>query len=323
MAWIVILAFLAVFAITVALAYAFSSGSSRDAKRVAAVLDSALATDSEKSTEINLDFRKSDMLSAVPWLNRQLLKLDLAERMQSLLRQSGLKWTAGRLILLSLAAFAGAFYLIHFRTGSMVFSLLCGLAIGSAPFGYVCIKRQQRFAKFEKALPDALDLIVSALRVGQSLMAAINLVSRECPDPLASEFRTCSEEQNFGLELRVALENLIARVPLQDLRIAVTAILIQKESGGNLSEVLEKAAYVTRQRFRLKRQIQVHTAQGRLTGMVLTVLPIALAIGLYIINPSTMSLLWTRPIGIKLMFLAGAMLVVGSLIIQKIVRMDV
>jgi tight adherence protein B len=151
----------------------------------------------------------------------------------------------------------------------------------------------------------------------------LSLVTHECPDPLASEFRTCFDEQNFGLELRAAMENLITRVPLQDLRIAVTAILIQKESGGNLAEVLEKTAYVIRQRFRLKRQIQVHTAQGRLTGLILTLLPVILGIGLYIVNPAAMSLLWTRPIGIKLLYAAGAMLVIGTALIQKIVRMDV
>ena len=323
MAVILMLVFLGVFAITAGLAYAFSHGSARRSKRVTAVLESALANGNEKAAEINLDFRKNDLLSAVPWLNRKLLKLDLAERLQAFLAQAGLKWTTGKLILLSLAALAGAFYLVHLRTGSVIFSLLCGLAAGAAPFGYVAFKRQQRFAKFEKGLPDALDLIVSALRVGHSFSAALSLVTRECPDPVASEFRTCFEEQNFGLELRGAFENLVSRVPIQDLRIAVTAILIQKESGGNLSEVLEKTAYVTRQRFRLKRQIQVHTAQGRLTGLILTLLPVVLGIGLYLVNPSAMSLLWTRPIGIKLLYTAGAMLTAGTLIIQKIVRMDV
>ena len=323
MATILIFAFIGVFALTAGLVYALTRGSARRSKRVAAVLESALANSHEKAAEIDLNFRKSDLLSAVPWLNRKLLKLDLAERLQALIAQAGLKWTAGKLILLSLAAFAGVFYLVHLRTGAAIFSLLCGLAAGAAPFGYVAFKRHQRFAKFEKGLPDTLDLMVSALRVGHSFSAALSLVTRECPDPVASEFRICFDEQNFGLELRVALENLVARVPIQDLRIVVTAILIQKESGGNLSEVLEKTAYVTRQRFRLKRQIQVHTAQGRLTGLILTLLPVVLGIGLYLVNPSAMSLLWTRPIGIKLMYAAGAMLTAGTLIIQKIVRMDV
>jgi tight adherence protein B len=116
---------------------------------------------------------------------------------------------------------------------------------------------------------------------------------------------------------------LAARVPLQDLKIVITAILIQKESGGNLAEVFDKAAYVIRERFRLRRQVRVHTAQGRLTGWILSFLPIALGIGLYLINPASMSLLWTRAIGIKLLYISAGLTVAGALIIRKIVRIDV
>jgi tight adherence protein B len=165
--------------------------------------------------------------------------------------------------------------------------------------------------------------MVSALRAGQSLIAAMGMVARECTEPLGGEFRTCFEEQNFGLEMKMAMDNLIHRVPLQDLRIVCTAILIQKESGGNLAEVLDKTAHVIRERFRLKREVATRTAQGRLTGWVLTLLPIVLAMALYTVNPDMMSLLWKRDIGIKLLYLASAMIVVGGLIIRKIVNMDV
>ena len=141
-------------------------------------------------------------------------------------------------------------------------------------------KRSKRFNKFEQGLPEALDLMVSALRAGHSLVAALGLVAQESPDPIGGEFRICFDEQNYGLELRTAMDNLVARVPLQDLRIVTTAILIQKESGGNLAEVLDKTAYVIRERFRLKRQVRVHTAQGRLTGWILSFLPIVLGIAL-------------------------------------------
>jgi tight adherence protein B len=148
-------------------------------------------------------------------------------------------------------------------------------------------------------------------------------VGRECPDPVGTEFRVCFEEQNYGLELKTAMENLIARVPLQDLRMVATAILIQKESGGNLAEVLDNTSQIIRQRFRLRRQVRVHTAQGRLTGWVLTALPLLLGLALYIANPDLMSVLWTRPIGVKLLYIAGGMIIVGGLIIRKIVNMDV
>lgn len=320
---VAILVFFGVFSVAVPLLMFGGGNSSRQAKQVQAALDSALANDQTQSAEKVIDFRKSDIFSALPLLNKTLQKMDLAPRLRSLLAQANLKWTAGTLILMSLVCFAATAYLIHLRTGSLLFSLLAGLAVGLAPFGYVLFARSKRFGKFEQGLPDALELMVGALRVGHSFSTALGLVTRECADPIGSEFRICFDEQNFGLELRTALENLITRVPLQDLRIAVTAILIQKESGGNLAEVLEKTAYVIRQRFRLKRQIMVHTAQGRLTGWILTILPIGLGIGMYIVNPETMSLLWKRPIGIKLLYAAAGMMITGSITIQKIVHMDV
>jgi tight adherence protein B len=212
---------------------------------------------------------------------------------------------------------------VHWKTGSILFGFLAGLVFAFLPFAFVLFKRAKRFKAFEQELPQACDLMVSALRAGQSLIAAMGMVSRECTDPLGGEFRTCFEEQNFGLELKTAIENLLHRVPLQDLRIVCTAILIQKESGGNLAEVLDKTAHVIRERFRLKREVATRTAQGRMTGWVLTLLPIVLGFALYCVNPEMMSLLWHRDIGIKLLYAASAMIVVGGLIIRKIVNMEV
>ena len=179
-----------------------------------------------------------------------------------------------------------------------------GWSAASCPWHLSWPKRTKRMKKFEEGLPEALDLIVSALRVGHSLNSALGLVTRECPDPVGSEFRVCFDEQNYGLELKTAMDNLVTRVPLQDLKIVATAILIQKESGGNLAEVLEKTAEVIRERFRLKRQVSTHTAQGRLTGMILTALPVVLGCCLYFVSPKMMSLLWTTKIGIKLLYAA-------------------
>jgi tight adherence protein B len=165
--------------------------------------------------------------------------------------------------------------------------------------------------------------MVSGLRAGHSLLAAMALVARECAPPVNSEFKICFEEQNYGLEMKEALANLITRVPVQDLMIATTAILIQKESGGNLAEVLDKTAYVIRERFRLKRQIMVHTAQGRFTGLILTLLPIVLGIGIYIVDPGMISILWHRDIGIKLMWAAAGLITIGGFVIWRIVDIDV
>lgn len=321
---VAILIFIAVFAVITPVLFLIVGGSkSGDKKQVIAVLDSAIGTPAGPKSEGSSSFRKMEVHSAIPWLNQQLDKLGVVPRIRKLLAQAEVKWTPGMLILLTMVCFALPGYLVDLRTHSALMGLVVGAGIGALPPIYILFKRSKRFGKFEQGLPEALDLIVSALRVGHSFNSALGLVTRECPDPVGSEFKAAFDEQNFGLDLRVALENLVARVPLQDLRIVVTAILIQRESGGNLAEVLEKTAHVIRQRFRLKKQVMVHTAQGRLTGWILTLLPIILGIALYIVNPETMRLLWTRDIGVKLMWAAGGMLVVGTLIIQKIVRMEV
>ena len=322
--FMVILIFIAIFAIIAPLLVVWSgAGKAAASKQVIAALDSALGEEKKEEIAPVVDIQKTEKRSTVPILDKLLSRFDLIPRLQKILNQADMKWTPGALLLMSIGCMIFPGYLIMLRTDSILLGMLIGAALAFLPISYVLIMRGKRFKKFEAGLPDALDLMTSALRVGHSFNSALSLVSRECADPIGSEFRIAFDEQNFGLELRIALENLIARIPLQDLKIVVTAILIQRESGGNLAEVLEKTAFVIRQRFRLKRQVMTHTAQGRLTGWILTILPIALGFGLYMINPETESLLWRREIGVKLLFAGGGMMVIGSLIIQKIVRMDV
>jgi tight adherence protein B len=302
---------------------AIGSGKSEQAKQVLASLDSALATESLEARDQILNLRKSDSLSAIPWLNQKLLKLELGPMLRGLLNQADLKWSVGGLLAVSAGLFVIPAYLTYLRTGSILVAIPVGAVLALAPITFVFQKRSKRFNKFQQGLPESLDLMVSALRAGHSLIAAMGLVARECAEPVGTEYRTCFEEQNYGLELKAALDNMVGRVPLQDLRIVCTAIMIQKESGGNLAEVLDKTSHVIRERFRLKRQIGVHTAQGRLTGWILTLLPVVLGVALYFVNPKMMSILWTNPIGIKLLWAASIMIVVGGLIIRKIVNMDV
>ena len=320
---ILVLVFVSVFAVTALLLVAKGAGASEQTKQTLAALQATLATSTTEKHDQVIDLRKEELFSAIPWINRWMLKLELAPRLRTVLYQADLKWTAGFLVLLSVACCVIPGYLLYLRTGAAVFSMLIGLLLGTAPFGYVLQKRRQRFNKFEQGLPESLDLIVSALRAGHSLVSAMGLVANEAPDPIGGEFRICYDEQNYGLELRSAMENLVVRIPLQDLRIVVAAILIQKESGGNLAEVLDKVAYVIRERFRLKRQVRTHTAQGRLTGWILSLLPLILGIALYLVSPDTISLLWKRPVGVKLLYAATIMTVIGGLIIRKIVNMEV
>ena len=315
--------FSGVFLILTLLLVGSGVGASPQTKQVLVTLQSALAVTRTESRDQIVDVRKDELFSAVPWINRWLQKIELAPRLRTILYQSNLKWTTGGLLLMCTAFFVIPAYLMYLRTEATVFALLIGLLLGFAPFAFVLLRRSKRFNAFQQGLPDAVDLMVSALRAGNSLSAAMGLIAHESPDPVGTEFRICFDEENYGLELRTAMENLVTRVPLQDLRMVVTAILIQKESGGNLAEVLDKVAHVIRERFRLKRQVSIHTAQGRLTGWILSFLPIVLGIGLYLVNPDTMSLLWKRPVGVKLLYTAAGMTITGGLIIRKIVRMDV
>ena len=298
-------------------------GPSSNAKQALATLDSAIKVDRRELLPQKLNVRKNELLSSIPWLNQKLLKFELTPYLRRMLSQADLDWSAGRLLLVCAAGLVIPTYALLETTGNTLLVFASGAVLGVLPFAFVLFKRHRRFSSFEKNLPEALDLMVSGLRAGHSLLAAMALVARECPQPVGGEFKICFEEQNYGLEMKAALESLIVRVPLQDLKITTTAILIQKESGGNLAEVLDKTAYVIRERFRLKRQIMVHTAQGRLTGLILTLLPIVLGVGIYFVDPGMISILWHRQIGIELMWAAAGLIVLGGFVIWKIVDIDV
>jgi len=321
MGLIIGLVFIGVF-VLIALPLA-AMGPSNSAKQALATLDSAIKVDRRDLLPQKLNVRKNEMLSTIPWLNQKLMKFELTPYLRRLLGQADLDWSPGRLLLTCAAGFVLPTYALMEITNNTVLAFAAGGVLGILPYGFVLFKRQRRFGAFEKHLPEALDLMVSGLRAGHSLLAAMALVARECPAPINSEFKICFEEQNYGLEMKAALQNLITRIPLQDLKITTTAIMIQKESGGNLAEVLDKTAYVIRERFRLKRQIMVHTAQGRMTGLILTLLPVVLGVGIYFVDPGMISLLWKRDVGIELMWAAAGLISVGGFVIWRIVDIDV
>jgi tight adherence protein B len=317
-----VIVFISVFLLATLLIAATRVGASERTKQALARLEALLATQGSVRDE-RIDIQKRELLSSIPFFNRLLLRVELAPKLTRLLYQAQVQWTPGGLILISAAAWMLAGYLAYLRTGAFLFSFMIGGVAGAAPLAFVFWKRARRFRKFEEGLPAALDMMANGLRGGHSLISVLGLVARESPDPIGPEFRICFDEQNYGLELRTALENLAARVPLQDVRIINTAILIQKETGGNLAEVLGKCAHVIRERFRLQQEIRTKTAQGRLTGWVLTFMPITLEAALYLIRPDVASLLWKRPLGVKMLYAGAVMITVGGLLIRKIVRIRV
>lgn len=317
-----VIVFVSVFLIAALLITASGAGASERLKQTLSRLDALLTVQAvTKDEQVNV--QKEELLSSIPFLNRLLLRLEIAPQLRRLLYQANLKWTPGGFLLVSATMWVFSAYLFYLKTGAFLFSLLFALLPAGVPLFYVRLKRAKRFLKFEEGLPAALDLMVSGLRGGHSLVSVLGMVSTEAPDPIGPEFRICFDEQNYGLELRTALENLSYRVPIQDMRIVMTAILIQKETGGNLAEVLDKCSHVIRERFRLKKEIRVKTAQGRLTGWILSLLPLGLGTLLFLIKPEIISLLWKKPFGLKMLYTGTVMIVIGSLIIRKIVRIRV
>jgi tight adherence protein B len=315
--------FISVFLVAALLLTASGTGASERTKQTLSRLNSILATAGQGPKDELVDIRKQELLSAIPLLNRLLLQFEIAPKLRRLLYQADVAWTPGGVLLIALTAWVVATYLVYLRTGVFVVALILGLIPAAAPFVYLLYKQSKRFRQFEEGLPPALDMMVSSLRAGNSLVSGIGLIGREVADPIGREFRVCYDEQNYGLELRTAMENLATRIPIQDVRIIVTAILIQKETGGNLAEVLDKCAYVIRERFRLKKEVRIKTAQGRLTGWILSFLPVVLGLLLYLVHPEGMRLLWTRPMGLKMLYTASVMTLLGALIIRKIVRIRV
>ena len=179
------------------------------------------------------------------------------------------------------------------------------------------------FHPFEETFPEALDLLGRAVRAGHAFTTGLEMISKECAEPLAGEFRTAFEEQNFGLPLRDALLNMAERVPIVDVRFFITALLIQKETGGNLAEILDGLARVIRERFRIYRDVQVKTAQGRLTAGILICLPIAMLGVLSILNPGYVKILFTDPKGPVMLITAGVLQIIGSMILWKIIHFEV
>jgi tight adherence protein B len=200
---------------------------------------------------------------------------------------------------------------------------LAGLVLFTIPFLWLLWKRSQRLKTFASQLPDAMELIARALRAGHSLAAGMHVVAEEMPSPISDEFGRVYEEQNLGIPIEDALRGVCERVPNLDLRFFVTSVLIQRTTGGDLAEILDKIGYVIRERYRILGQVKALTAEGRLSGVVLIAMPIGLFLMMLNMKPDYVQVLWTHPIGIKMSIFAGIMQIVGALVIKKIVDIKV
>lgn len=318
-----IVVFFAVFLVAGLLIAASGSARAEAAKQTLSRLTGAVASTASVVYEEPVDVRKREKLSGIPLLNRLMAQVEGGGWLRQLLSQAESNWTPATVLLMIIAFWLATAALLTLKTALLPLAFLLGVIPAALPILFLLKKRTRRFRKFQEGLPPALDLMVSGMRAGHSIVSALDLVARDSPDPIGKEFRLCFDEQNYGLELRDALRNLANRVPLPDLRIVITAILVQKETGGNLAEVLDKCAVLIRERFRLQKEIQTRTAQGRLTGWILSALPPGLGFLLFLAHPEVISLLWTRPAGVRLLWIGSCMTIFGSLVIRKIVAIKV
>jgi tight adherence protein B len=282
----------------------------------------SLANESLENVQAGSSVLRSAVVQS-PWLRPIISHVPQLGDAELLLQQSGVSWSLQTLFLLSIGMAVALGSMVLIITGSIPMGLL-GTAIGAMlPNFYVRRQRTRRLNAFEELLPESIDLVGRALRAGHPLSAGFKMAADDGPEPVAGEFRRIFEEQRFGLPLQDSLLGLTDRVNLVDVRILVTAILIQREVGGNLAEILDNLSAVVRARFTIRRQIRVYTAQGRMTGYLLSALPIILFSILYMINGQYMSILFTDPIGKILVGVALSMQLIGFLWIRKIIKIEI
>jgi tight adherence protein B len=278
---------------------------------------------SKRSDDEEIQLARQELMSEIPALSRLLMRVQVATSLRKMLDQADLHITVSRLAMLSVMAGLLAALAVSMLTISKLLMVGGGVFAAAVPFLHIAYKRRKRLNKFLEHLPDALELMSRALQAGHAFAESLHMVSTEMPEPVATEFRKTYEEQNLGLSLKLALENLSERVPLLDLRFCVTAIMIQRETGGNLAEILEKVSTTIRERFRILEDLNTLTTSSRMSAWILCGLPIFIALAVTVMNPDYMSVLWRDPRGHNLIFAACFMQVTGMLIVRKILKIKI
>lgn len=299
----------------------WSQRHSRQARRFSHRVEAALLNSAGRAADAGI--LKQRVLSDSPELARLLRKVPRIASLDLLLLQSGLDWSVGRLLTLSLFIPLVLLVALSVAEAPSMAAFLIAFAGAAIPPLFVLRKRSVRLAKLEEQLPEAADMIGRALRAGHSLPSALDMAGRELPAPIGAELALVFNEVNYGVSMGDALAGLTDRIPIDDLRYLVIAILIQRESGGNLAEILDNVGSLIRKRLQLMDKVRVLSAEGRMGGWILTLLPPLVALIMYQINPGLMSTLWKDPAGIRMLWYAVGMTCFGIVWIRQIVRIHV
>jgi tight adherence protein B len=304
---------------------AMGSALDRSSSKASMLRDRLRAMDSaaRRGSNPEVEILRDELLSGIPALNKLLARWSRSSRLQLLLEQAAMKLRPGRFLLISACMAAAGASLVLAFTHYPILSIV-GFAAGAVlPLSYAFFQRRQRFKKFETMFPQAIELLVRSTRAGHPFTTSMEMIGSELAEPIAGEFRRIYEEQKFGLPLRDALLNLTERVPIIDVKFFVTALMLQRETGGNLAEILEQLAHVIRERFRILRQVRVYTAQGRLTMMILMSLPPGLVLFMSVSNPDFMKPLFNDPMGHFLIGLGLLLQTAGFFLIRRIIDIKV
>jgi tight adherence protein B len=269
------------------------------------------------------EFLKQTILSEIKWLNQLLERWGVAHKISVLLVQAESSWSVSTVLLASGILGLMGFAIARYWLVDLIPGLIAGALAAALPILVLRARGARRLRRFNQKLPAALDLMARALRAGHSVGAAIEIVAQEGGEPLRAEFREVYKQQSFGLPQRDALLQLGRRVPSADLQIVITAMLVQKETGGNLVEILERTTAVLRDRMRIQGELRIRTAQGRLTGWILCLLPVVMFVLISLANPGYSDVLVHDPVGRKLTYAGIGMMALGGLMIRKIVRIKV
>ena len=277
----------------------------------------------ERAPEEELALLRDEQMSRIPALDNLLRRSERVSNIQKMLAQAGMSVRAGNFLgLCAVVGVVGAIvsYILSKRVEVAWVALLVGLVL---PYSVVSYKRNKRFEKFEELFPEAIDTLARAVRAGHAFTTALEMITDEVAEPVSGEFRQLYEEQKFGMPVRDALMNLTERMPLVDVKFFVTAVMLQRETGGNLAEILDNLSYVIRERFKIQRQVRVYTAQGRLTMALLMGMPPIIVAVMLLLNPGFIRPLFSDPIGHTLLVAGITLQTVGYFVIRKIIKIQV
>ena len=259
----------------------------------------------------------------VEQLSELLTRFQFSAHLALLSRHAGLTDSVGSIVLMSAGLGAAGGLLAWFFLGKLIFIAIATTAGSLARYGMLRWQKSSRLKKFGEALPDAIELMARALRAGHSTGSSIEIIAEQSAQPLAGEFEQCFQQQKFGIPFRDAIVELGERVPSRDLHFLITAILVQKETGGDLTEILDRTTIVIRERVRIEGEVKTYTAQGRLTGWILGLLPVIMLVLINIATPGYSHVLFYDPLGQKLLWAGAILIVIGGLIIRKVVDIKV